>query len=164
MWFPVHGRGASIKEDLGMVKNLIVVFSALALIMTVATVEAMPPGFATHGDTIMIPMKVKTTFKKETGPGGFSALFSRGCEQYTAGITPWGTWKAVKCSMKTQVIPPKCVAPAMLGPVGWGAPPAVAPGCQFVKSEEKYAVVSPGCNPCVDGGLQYQYVKKQAVK
>ncbi len=147
-----------------MVRNVIVVLSALAFVMTAVVAEAMPPGFATHGDMIMIPMKVKTTFKRETGPGAFSALFMNGCQQYTGGAFPWGTWKSVKCSMQVQVIPPKCVAPAGMGPAAWGAPIAVAPGSCLVRAEEKFSIKSPGCNPCVEGGLQYQYVKKQAVK
>jgi hypothetical protein len=111
-----------------MVKKLVVAFSAIALIMTsVGIASAFMPTALTYGDMIMIPMKVKTTYKKTTGNGGYSAFFMDGCEQYTGGFFPWGTWKATTCSMKVQVIPPKCVSPAYLGPVGWGAPPCI--GC-----------------------------------
>lgn len=149
-----------------MVKKMIVVLSALALIMTSVGLAAafLPTGVAMEGDMIQIPMKVKTTFKKTTGRGAWSAFFMDGCQQYTAGFRPWGQWKATKCSMKVQIIPPKCVAPACLGPVAWGAPTPVAPGCKLVKSVEKFGLKSPGCNPCVDGPISYQMVKKQVVK
>ena len=54
-----------------MVKKMIIVLSALALIMTSVGLAAafMPVAVATEGDMIQIPMKVKTTFKKTTGPG-----------------------------------------------------------------------------------------------
>jgi hypothetical protein len=149
-----------------MVKKMIVVLSALALIMTTVGVAcAFMPYAVGEGDMIMIPMKVKSTYKKVTGPGAFSALFAgRGCPQYSNGFFPWGTWKAVKCTYRTQIIPPKCVAPAYGGPMAWGAPTPVMPGCKLVKSVEKFGIQSPGCNPCVEGGLQYQIVKKQVVK
>jgi len=148
-----------------MVKNMIVVLSALALVMTAAGISgAFYPGYATTGDMIQIPMKVKTTYKKVTSRGGWSTFFGRGCAQYTGGFRPWGRWKATVCSMKVQVIPPKCVAPAYMGPIQLGAPAPVAPGCKLVKSVEKFGIKSPGCNPCVTGGLQYQMVKKQVLK
>ena len=149
-----------------MVKKMIVVLSALALIMTTVGVAcAFMPYAVGEGDMIMIPMKVKSTYKKVTGPGGGSAFFAgRGCPQYTGGFWPWSGWKAVKCTYKTQIIPPKCVAPAYGGPMAWGAPTPVMPGCKLVKSVEKFGIKSPGCNPCVEGGLQYQIVKKQVVK
>jgi len=149
-----------------MVKKMIVLISALGLIMTMGGMAcAFFPGCATEGDMIMIPMKVKTTFVKETGPGGFSSLFMDGCQQYSApGGWPWGTWKATSCTTKVQVIPPKCVAPAFAGPVQWGAPTPVMPGAKLVRAEEKYAIESPGCNPCVDGPMKYEIVKKQVVK
>ncbi len=149
-----------------MVKKLTVVLSAFALIVTMvgAASAFMPVAGVSDGDTIMIPMKVKTTYKKVTSRGGYSSFFMDGCQQYTAGFRPWGTWKATKCSMKVQVIPPKCVAPAYTGPVGWGAPPPVAPGSKLVKNVETYAIKSPGCNPCVEGGLQYKITKKQVLK
>ncbi len=148
-----------------MVKKMIVVLSAVALIATtVGTAAAFLPGYAGTGDTIMIPMKVKTTFKKVTSRGAFSSFFMDGCEQYTAGFRPWGTWKATKCFMKTQVIPPKCVAPANQGVMAVAAPPPVAPGCKLISNVEKYAVKGPGCNPCVTGGFQYQMIKKQVLK
>jgi hypothetical protein len=148
-----------------MVKKMVVMLSAVALIMTaVGSAVAFMPGCATTGDMIMIPMKVKTSFKKVTSRGAFSSFFMDGCQQYTGGFRPWGTWKATKCSMKVQVIPPKCVAPAGMGPMAMGAPPALAPGCKLISNVEKYAVKSPGCNPCVTGGLKYQMVKKQVLK
>jgi hypothetical protein len=149
-----------------MVKKMIVVLSAMALIMTmVGSAVAFMPNFGQTGDMVMIPMKVKTTFKKVTSRGAFSSFFMDGCEQYTGGFRPWGTWKATKCYMKTQVVPPKCVAPAGMGtPMGLGAPPNLAPGCKLISNVEKYGIKSPGCNPCVTGGMQYQLVKKQVVK
>ncbi len=144
-----------------MVKKMIVVLSAAALVMSVVG-GAMAQGypFATTGDMIVIPMKVKTSFKRVTSRGGFSSFFMDGCEQYTGGFRPWGTWRATKCFMKTQVIPPKCVAPAMpfMGPV------AVSPGCKLVSAVEKYGIKSPGCNPCVTGGMSYQMIKKTVLK
>jgi len=148
-----------------MVKKMLVLFSSLALIVVaVGLAGAQFPGCAAEGDMIMIPMKVKTTFSKVTGPGGWSTFFGgRGCPQYDQ-FTPWGRWRAIKCEAKVQVIPPKCVAPAWGGPVAWGAPTPVPPGSKLVSSEEKYGIQSPGCNPCVEGGLEYQIVKKQVVK
>jgi hypothetical protein len=149
-----------------MVKKMIVAVSALALIMaSVGVASAFLPGVGSTGEMIMIPMKVKTSFKKVDTRGGFSSFFMDGCQQYNAGFRPWGTWKATKCSMKVQVIPPKCVAPAGQGTaISWGAPPPVAPGCTLVSNVEKYSVVSPGCNPCVEDGVKYQMVKKQVLK
>ena len=80
-----------------MVKKLVVAFSAIALIMTsVGIASAFMPSALTYGDMIMIPMKVKTTYKRTTGRGGYSSFFMDGCEQYTGGFRPWGTWKATK--------------------------------------------------------------------
>ena len=152
-----------------MVKKMVVLLSALGFILTLAGVAGafFPPVYQ-HGDMIVIPMKVKTTYEVKTGPGPMSALFSgRGCEQYSSfppGFWPPGKWKATTCSMNVQVIPPKCVAPAMAGPVAWGAPTPVMPGCKLIKAEETYAIRSPGCNPCVEGGLEYTIQKKQALK
>jgi hypothetical protein len=149
-----------------MVKKLLVVVSAFVLIM--ATVGAASAtnlyGFAETGDMIIVPMKVKTTYEKKTGPAGFSSFFMDGCQQYTNGFFPWGTWKGTTCTMKVQVLPPKCIAPAYGGPVAWGAPPAVSPGCKLISNQETWGINSPGCNPCVEGGLQYNMVKKQVVK
>lgn len=150
-----------------MVKKMIVVLSAMALIITAAGVaSAFMPGAVSTGDMISIPMKVKTSYIKDTGgtAGGDSTLLLDGCEQYTGGFRPWGVWKGTKCSLKIQVIPPKCVAPAYGGPVAWGAPPALTPGGKLVSNVEKFTVTSPGCDPCVTGGLKYEMVKKQAVK
>jgi hypothetical protein len=153
-----------------MVKKMIVVLSAMALIITASVASAFMPGMPGYmvadGDMIQIPMKVKTSFTKETGgtAGGDSTLLLDGCEQYTGGFRPWGVWKGTKCAMKIQVIPPKCVAPAYGGPVAWGAPPPLTPGGKLVSNVEKYSVTSPGCNPCVVGPLKYEMVKKQAVK
>jgi hypothetical protein len=149
-----------------MVKKMLVVFSALALIITAvgAASAYMPCGYAEVGDMIVVPMKVKTTYQKVTGPAGWSSFFMDGCQQYTAGFTPWGQWKGTTCTMKVQVIPPKCVAPAYGGPVAWGAPPAISPGCKLISNQEQFKIDSPGCNPCVEGGLQYEMVKKQVVK
>lgn len=153
-----------------MVKKMIVVLSAMALIITASVAFAfmpgMPGGMVADGDMIQIPMKVKTSFTKTTGgtAGGDSTLLLDGCEQYTGGFRPWGVWKGTKCAMKVQVIPPKCVAPAYGGPVAWGAPPALTPGGKLVSNVEKYEVTSPGCNPCVVGPMKYEMVKKQAVK
>ncbi len=154
-----------------MVKRMVVVLSALALVITAAGfscafLPGMPGAGVASGDMIQIPMKVKTSFTKDTRgtAGGDSTLLLDGCEQYTGGFRPWGVWKGTKCAMRVQVIPPKCVAPAMSGPVGWGAPPAMTPGAKLVSNVESYSVKSPGCNPCVTGGLQYEMIKKQAVK
>jgi hypothetical protein len=154
-----------------MVKRMIVVLSAMALIITAAGVASafmpgMPGGCVSSGDMIQIPMKVKTAITKDTSgtAGGDSTLLLDGCEQYSGGFRPWGVWKGTKCAMKVQVIPPKCVAPANCGPVGWGAPPALTPGAKLVSNVEKYTVNSPGCNPCVTGGLKYEMIKKQAVR
>src|SRR5271157_707167 len=127
-----------------MVKKMIVLLSALGFILTLAGVAgAFMPCTYQRGDMIVIPMKVKTTYERVTGAGPMSALFSgRGCEQYSNEFWPWGKWKATKCSMKVQVIPPKCVAPAMPGPVAWGAPTPVMPGCKLIKSQEIYAIRS----------------------
>jgi hypothetical protein len=149
-----------------MVKRMIVVLSALALIMTAAGMAcAFFP--VVEGSMIMVPMKVITKFEKKNFPGGFSSFFTgRGCPQYThpAGFWPWGIWKGTKCVYSTQIKPPKCIAPAYGGPVAWGAPTPVMPGAKLVKSVEKFGIKSPGCNPCVTGGLAYQIVKKQVVK
>jgi hypothetical protein len=154
-----------------MVNKMIVVLSAMALIITgvgvaSAYMPGMPGGMCATGDMIMIPMKVKTSFQKTTGgtTGGDSTLLLDGCEQYTGGFRPWGVWKGTKCAMKVQVIPPKCVAPAYGGPVAWGAPPALMPGGKLVSNIEKYSIKSPGCDPCVTPGLQYEMIKKQQVK
>ncbi len=149
-----------------MVRKMIVLLSALGFILTMAGMAgAYFPPIVQQGDMIVVPMKVKTTYSKETGPGPFSALFSgRGCEQYTNGMWQWGTWKGTVCKMRVQVIPPKCVAPAMGGPVAWGAPTPVMPGGKRLSAEEKYGVVSPGCTPWVEGGRVSSFVKKQAVK
>jgi len=153
-----------------MVKRMIVVFSAMALIITTvgAASAFMPgmPGCAVTGDMIMIPMKVKTSILKDSKgtPGGDSTFFLDGCDQYTGGFRPWGVWKGTNCAMKVQIIPPKCVAPAYGGPVAWGAPPALPPGAKLVSNVEKLTINSPGCNPCVVPGLKYEMIKKQAVK
>ena len=153
-----------------MVKRMIVVFSALALIITtVGAASAFMtgmPGCATTGDMIMIPMKVKTTILKTSKgtPGGDSTLMLDGCEQYTGTFRPWGVWKGTACAMKVQIIPPKCVAPGYGGPVAWGAPPPIPAGSRLVSNVEKLTVKSPGCDPCVMPGLSYEMVKKQAVK
>jgi hypothetical protein len=153
-----------------MVKRMIVVFSAVALIITaVGAASAFVSGIScgvTTGDMIMIPMKVKTSITRTSAgtAGGDSTLLLDGCEQYTGGFRPWGVWKATNCAMKVQVIPPKCVAPGYGGPVAWGAPPALPPNSKLVSNTEKFAITSPGCNPCVMPGLKYEIVKKQAVK
>jgi hypothetical protein len=153
-----------------MVKKMIVVLSAMALIITaVGAASAFMmgmPGCATTGDMITIPMKVKTTILRESAgtAGGDSTLMLDGCEQYTGGFRPWGVWKGTKCAMKVQIVPPKCVAPAMGGPVAWGAPPMIPAGSKLVSNVEKYEVKSPGCQPCVVPGLKYEMIKKQAVK
>jgi hypothetical protein len=153
-----------------MVKKMTVLISAMALVIAIGGVASAfmcgAPGAATTGDMIMIPMKVKTSIMRDTGgtAGGDSTLMLDGCEQYTGGFRPWGVWKGTKCAMKVQVIPPKCVAPAMGGPVGWGAPPAVPAGSRLVSNVEKSTITSPGCNPCVVGGMQYEMIKKQAVR
>ena len=153
-----------------MVKKMLVVLSAVALAITMVGVGcAFNPcmgGMAVAGDMIMIPMKVKTSFTKTTSgtAGGDSAFFMDGCEQYNGGFRPWLGWKGTTCAMKVQVIPPKCVAPAYGGPVAWGAPPSLAPGGKLVSNIESCKVVSPGCDPCVTGGLQYEMIKKQVVK
>ncbi len=149
-----------------MVRRMIVVLSAMALIITaVGVVSAQNMPF-TEGDMIMIPMKVKYTFAKDTTGtrGGVSTFFIDGCEQYTAGFRPWGNLKSTACSMKVQVVPPKCVGPSYGGPVAWGAPPALPPNSKLVSNTESFKVLSPGCNPCVTGGLSYEMVKKQVVK
>lgn len=147
-----------------MVKKMIVLLGALALMVTAAGMaSAQFAALAGEGDMIMIPMKVKTTFSRSTGPGGFSTFFSRGCPIYK-DFFPWGTWRAVKCEARVQVIPPKCVAPAVGGPMAWGAPPALMPGARLVSNVEKFSIKSPGCNPCVDGGLQYSIQRNQVVK
>ncbi len=154
-----------------MVKKMIVMFSAVALIMATAGLASafmpgMPGGCVSSGDMIQIPMKVKTSISKTTGgtEGGDSTLFLDGCDQYSGGFRPWGVWRGTKCAMKVQVIPPKCVAPACAGPVGWGAPPALTPGAKLISNVEEYKVTSPGCSPCVTGGLKYEMIKKQAVQ
>jgi len=154
-----------------MVKKMIVVLSAMALIITAvgaasAFMPGMPGCMVSAGDMIQIPMKVKTSYTKETGgtAGGDSTLLLDGCDQYTGGFRPWGVWNGTRCAMKVQVIPPKCVAPAYGGPVAWGAPPALTPGGKLVSNVEKYTVTSPGCSPCVVGPMKYEMVKKQAVK
>jgi hypothetical protein len=155
-----------------MVKKMIVVFSAMALIITTVGVAcAFMPGMpgtmgVSVGDMIQIPMKVKTSYSRVTSGtvGGDSTLLLDGCSQYTGGFRPWGVWRGTRCVMKVQVIPPKCVAPAYGGPVAWGAPPSLTPGGRLVSNVEKYTVTSPGCNPCVVGPMKYEMVKKQAVK
>ncbi len=157
-----------------MVKKMIVVLSAMALIITAVGVASawMPAmaggGCAVSGDMIMIPMKVKTAYSRATSGtiGGDSTLLLCDCEQYTApgGFRPWGVWKGTRCTMKVQVIPPKCVAPPYGGPVAWGAPPPVMPGGHLVSNIEKYSIASPGCNPCVTSGLKYEVIKKQQVQ
>ncbi len=159
-----------------MVKKMLVVLSAVALAITMVGVGcAFNPcmgGMAVSGDMIMIPMKVKTSFTRATAgtPGGDSTFFMDGCEQYPPSDFPGGAfrpvlgWKATTCAMKVQVIPPKCVAPAFGGPVAWGAPPSLAPGGKLVSNIESCKIVSPGCEPCVRPGLQYEMIKKQVVK
>ena len=151
-----------------MVKKMIVVLSAVALIITVVGVaSAQMYGALVSGDMIMIPMKVTYKFTKSTSGtrGGDSTLLNPfGCEQYTAGFRPWGIWKGTTCTMKVQVHPPKCVGPAYGGPVQWGAPPSLPPNSKLVSNIEKFKIVSPGCNPCVKPGLKYEMVKKQVVR
>jgi len=160
-----------------MVKKSIVVFSALALIITAVGVASAQFGNGSPvvaglmpntgmGDMIMIPMKVKYTFNKDTAStaGGDSTLLLDGCPQYLGGFRPWGAFKSTTCRMKVQVIPPKCVAPAYGGPVAWGAPPALPPNSKLVSNAEKFTVTSPGCNPCATGGMKYEMVKKQVVR
>jgi len=151
-----------------MVKRLIVVLSAMALIMTAGLASAQMPGMmAGPGDMIMIPMKVTYSFSKTTQGtlGGDSTLLMPfSCEQYTAGFRPWGVWKGTTCTMKVEVHPPKCVGPAYGGPVAWGAPPSLPPNSKLVSNYEKFAIESPGCNPCVTPGAAYVMEKKQVVK
>lgn len=151
-----------------MVKRLIVVLSAMALIITAAGLaSAQFFGMNMPGEMIMIPMKVTYSFSKTTSgtAGGDSTLLNPfSCEQYTAGFRPWGIWKGTTCTMKVQVNPPKCVGPAYGGPVAWGAPPPLPPNSKLVSNYEKSSVVSPGCNPCVKPGLSYVMEKKQVVK
>ena len=153
-----------------MVKKMLVVLSAVALAISMVGVGcAFNPcmgGMAVSGDMIMIPMKVKSSFTKTTSgtAGGDSTLLMDGCEQYNGGFRPWLGWKGTTCAMKVQIVPPKCVAPAYGGPVAWGAPPRLAPGGKLVRNIESCTVVSPGCDPCVTGGLQYEMIKKQVVK
>jgi len=153
-----------------MVRRMIVVLGAVALIMTMvglasAQVSGMNPAFVTTGDMIMIPMKVTYSFERNTGgtPGGDSSLFMRGCEQYTGGFRPWGTLRATTCAMKVKVQPPKCVASTCGGPVQWGAPPSIPPNSKLCSNIEKFQVISPGCNPCMTGGMSYDMTKKQTV-
>ncbi len=153
-----------------MVKKMIVLLGAVAMIITAVAVAGAQvsgmPVCATSGDMIMIPMKVKTSYTKNTAgtAGGDSTLMLGGCEQYTAGFRPWGVWKGTTITEKVQVIPPKAVAPAFGGPVAWGAPPVLPPNSKLCSNVEKFEVNSPGCNPCVTPGLSYEMVKKQQVK
>ena len=155
-----------------MVKRMIVLLGAMAIMVSGMAVVAeaqcsgMPMVGGTTGDTIMIPMKVKTSFSKSVAgtAGGDSTLMLSGCEQYTGGFRPWGVWKGTTCTERVQVIPPKCVAPAYGGPIGWGAPPALPPNSKLVSNVEKYTVKSPGCNPCVTPGLGYEMIKKQQIR
>ena len=153
-----------------MVKKMLVVLSAVALAITMVDVgcafNPLMGGMAVSGDMIMIPMKVKSSYTKvDSGTaGGDSTFFMDGCEQYNGGFRPWLGWKGTTCAMKVQVIPPKCVAPAYGGPVAWGAPPSLAPGGKLVSNIESCKIVSPGCEPCVRPGLQYEMIKKQVVK
>ena len=116
-----------------MVKKMLVLLSAVALVMTTVGVAcAFNPcmgGLATTGDSIMIPMKVKTTFTKRVSgtAGGDSTLFADGCEQYTGGFRPWLGWRGTVCAMKIQVIPPKCVAPRTAVPWRGALPPQCPP-------------------------------------
>jgi hypothetical protein len=159
-----------------MVKNMIVVFSAMALIITSvgmadAWVSGMP-GCVTVGDMIMIPMKVKTTFKKAVGAtmGGDSTLMLGGgggdwwaLDQYDAagGFRPWGPWRRSAVEMKVQIIPPKCVAPVCSSPVALGAPPCLPPGAKLLCNEESFRLRALGPTPCVDGGVRYSIEKQQ---
>jgi hypothetical protein len=148
-----------------MVKKMLVVFSAVALMIgTVGAACAFMPGMAVNGDMIMVPMKVKTTYVRSVGEGDVSSFFMDGCNQYTGTFRPWGTWTATTCTMKTQVVPPKCVAPAGMGAVALGAPPMVAPGSKLISNTETYEMKAPGLRPCVDGPTKYEVVKKQVVK
>ena len=162
-----------------MVKRMIVVFSAMALIITAAGVASAqfgtngnpvvaglyPP--AAMGDMVTIPMRVIYTFDKRTGstPGGDSTLMLPfgGCPQYLGGFRPWGVFRGTTCVMRVEVKPPKCVVPGMGGPVEWGAPPMLPAGAKLVSNMERFQVTSPGCNPCATGGMKYSMVKKQAV-
>lgn len=151
-----------------MVKKMIVVLSAVALIITaVGVASAQMYGVLGTGDMIMIPMKVTYSFTKKTAGtrGGDATLLNPfSCEQYTAGFRPWGIWKGTTCTMKVEVHPPKCVGAAYGGPVAWGAPPSIPPNSKLVSNVEKLKIVSPGCNPCVKPGAVYEMVKKQVVK
>jgi len=153
-----------------MVKKMLVVLSAVALAVTMVGVgcafNPLMGGMALSGDMIMIPMKVKSSYTRVSSgtAGGDSTFFMDGCEQYNGGFRPWLGWKGTTCAMKVQVIPPKCVAPAYGGPVAWGAPPSLAPGGKLVSNIESTKIVSPGCEPCVRPGLQYEMIKKQVVK
>jgi hypothetical protein len=154
-----------------MVKRMIVLLGAMAIMVSGMAVVAEAqcsgmPMVGNTGDTIMIPMKVKTSFSRSTAGtvGGDSTLMLNGCEQYTGGFRPWGVWRGTTCTEKVQVIPPKCVAPAYGGPIAWGAPPVLPPNSKLVSNVEKYTVKSPGCNPCVTPGLGYEMIKRQQIR
>jgi len=155
-----------------MVNRMLVVLSALALIITtVGTADAFyygMPGCVTLGDVVMIPMKVKTTYARNVGgtKGGDSSLLVGGldwCDQYTGGFRPWGPWRANEVKYKVEVIPPKCVAPAMMGPAGLAAPPCLPPGVKLLCNTESFKLRAFGPMPCVDGGVKYSIEKKQAL-
>ena len=63
-------EGPNKKEDLGMVKKMLVVLSAVALAISMVGVGcAFNPcmgGMAVSGDMIMIPMKVKSSYTRVT--------------------------------------------------------------------------------------------------
>lgn len=150
-----------------MVKRLLVMLSAVALVVVVAgAASAFMPAVYQTGDMIMVPMKVTTTYKKSTGgtPGGVSTLLAGGSEQYTADYRPWGPFKFTRVESIVKINPPKCIAPAYGGPVAWGAPPAITPGAKLLSNTEKFTVTSPLCQPTVTGGLSYEMTKKQVVK
>jgi hypothetical protein len=160
-----------------MVKNMIVVFSAMALIITSvgmadAWVSGMP-GCVTVGDMITIPMKVKTVYKKAVGStmGGDSTLLVGGGEDWwgvggydaAAGFRPWGPWRRAAVECKVQIIPPKCVAPQCSSPVALGAAPCLPPGAKLLCNEEKFQLRALGSTPCVDGGVRYSIEKTQSL-
>lgn len=96
-----------------MVKRMIVLLGAMAIMVSgMAVAEAQVSGMpmcGNTGDTIMIPMKVKTSFSRSTAgtAGGDSTLMLSGCEHVHWWIPSLGRLEGHNLHRKSSDYPPE---------------------------------------------------------
>jgi hypothetical protein len=151
-----------------MVKKMIVVLSAVALIITAVGVASaqMYGALVSRGydyDSHEGDVQVLEEHFRYTRWGQHS-LESVQLRAVYRGFSSLGNLEGHKMHDEGSGSSSQVRWSAYGGPVQWGAPPSIPPNSKLVSNIEKFKIVSPGCNPCVKPGLKYEMVKKQVVR